>query len=1721
MAHPSFSSRYCRYALLASILFLVTQTSQSQILNVGDDTSTPIQGSGHDYIKMFSETVSPANGSVSIRVEVPTPPGRGISLPFSFAYDSNGAHHLSTDGQSFTMWPDNTAYLSKGGWSYSIPTLSNVFVVENVSPQPDIHPQFCDFVKDYVFQDATGGRHSLYVAYVMSPGNVCFGHAFPVASGGDDHFRTTLGTETAPVTDIAGTVYTFPSQEQDHFVGTPSGAASSLPSSIEDRNGNKIIVTDQNNGAFTVADTLGRMLLSSSGFGSTGNTVTVSGLSTPYSITWGTASGSYSVNASLLFNPTGQCFSSFNNPGGANAIKIITLPNGQSYQFSYDSTYGVVNKLTYPTGGYVQYTWGLNSQSEAADFEDATGIANSCWYHYDAPVVTQRIVSFDGVHPALTQIFAYTTQWSSDVRYWTTKTTTVKTTDNITGTVSTTAYTYTPLNAPVQPNDSAVFASQIPLEQTISYENVAGTTLRTVNKTWNHDPYELTSEQTALNDSTQSKPPTSQTTYAYPCTGFGCQVIDKKEYDYGAGAPGNLLRETAINYQVFSSQPTPIGGYIVNQPCQKVVKDGSGNPFSETDYFYDNGGTGTVCGTAGTPSVTAVSSLTEHDETNFGASSTSPRGNATTVVTKCFQGATACAGGNSTKTYTYDEAGQVTSVTDPCGNGTCGDVSGTAHTTTYNRADNFTVLSGGANTPYTPAGTTDAYLTKIINPLGQAEAFSYDFNTGELTSSQDQNDINANRAGTTYLYNDPFARPKIATYPDGGQTTISYNDSAPSPSVTTTKLISSSPSVNLTATAISDGMGHVVQAQVTTDPDGTTYTAKTYDGFGRVYKAYNPTRCSPPTTNCGTETTWGITTSTYDVLGRIINVAEPDGSAVATSYSGNQTSPGSLTTTTDEVGNQRTDLADGLGRLTNVWEAPNVSGYNFQTTYVYDPLNDLTSVTQNGSNSSNARVRSFTYNSMAQLLTATNPESGTITYTYDLNGNVATRAEPKANQLGTAITNSAYTYDALNRLLTKLHNDPVDANSFYAYDGTTLTGCTGPTPPAITSPTNLIGRRSAMCSGNSASSFSYDKMGRTQFEKRNNKGSSAAVNTVGYTYYLDGSLNTLTYPSGDVVTYTVGGAERLTAVSDSVNSYVGYSGHPATYAPNGALAGMIQGNTSSFAGIATSNLYNDRLQPILLSAGISGGSSIFSLCYDFHLHQAINNTPCTFSSYTTGDNGNVFQVINNNDTTRSAAYIYDPLNRIVQAYTLNETSTNCWGETYAVTKTAPGVLPSPSNLGIDAWGNLTNRSAVSGMGSNCKTEGLTSSASTKNQLSVLTYDAAGDVTNDGNGNQATYDAENRIITDQGFSYFYDADGIRMEKSSGTSGTMYWPGPSGEYLTESDLTGAINEEYIYFNGERIARVDRPSGTVHYYFSNHLGSASVITSAIGGSPQQTDYYPYGGIAFTSGSDPNHYKFTGKERDSESGLDEFGARYYTSAFGRFMTPDWETKPTDVPYANFGNPQSLNLYSYVENNPTTVGDPDGHDGDDSCGCQAVQQSWNNFVDSATQLWDDRSKILQGVWNDIKSDATSVTHAVEEGAPGAMAGSDPIPGLGQMFSQASGQQGQSAQPTQGQSTPAQPPGNNGTSGGDRAGKPFTPKGKNEVKSANAAQNGGQTTCQNCGQSTVPGQQSQSGVTPPGNETHVDHIIPKSQNGDGSPSNGQVLCRTCNLQKSDKVPDQQ
>jgi len=146
------------------------------------------------------------------------------------------------------------------------------------------------------------------------------------------------------------------------------------------------------------------------------------------------------------------------------------------------------------------------------------------------------------------------------------------------------------------------------------------------------------------------------------------------------------------------------------------------------------------------------------------------------------------------------------------------------------------------------------------------------------------------------------------------------------------------------------------------------------------------------------------------------------------------------------------------------------------------------------------------------------------------------------------------------------------------------------------------------------------------------------------------------------------------------------------------------------------------------------------------------------------------------------------------------------------------------------------------------------------------------------------------------------------------------------VAESDLTGALKSEYVFFDGERVARKDFPGNSVFYYFSDHLKTASAITDSAGTIKADSDYYPWGGELQFVNNDSNHYKFTGKERDSETGLDYFGARYYGNWLGRWMSPDWSATPVPVPYADLTDPQTLNQYAYTRDIPTSKADADGH---------------------------------------------------------------------------------------------------------------------------------------------------------------------------------------------------
>jgi hypothetical protein len=78
-------------------------------------------------------------------------------------------------------------------------------------------------------------------------------------------------------------------------------------------------------------------------------------------------------------------------------VSAITLPTGRQYQFSYDTTYGLLNKITYPNGGYISYSWAPNTQSEFAALVDANGTSEGCPYRYDSVALSHRYVSFDRI----------------------------------------------------------------------------------------------------------------------------------------------------------------------------------------------------------------------------------------------------------------------------------------------------------------------------------------------------------------------------------------------------------------------------------------------------------------------------------------------------------------------------------------------------------------------------------------------------------------------------------------------------------------------------------------------------------------------------------------------------------------------------------------------------------------------------------------------------------------------------------------------------------------------------------------------------------------------------------------------------------------------------------------------------------------------------------------------------------------------------------------------------------------------------------------------------------------------------------------------------------------------------------------------------------------------------------------------------------------------------
>ncbi len=176
----------------------------------------------------------------------------------------------------------------------------------------------------------------------------------------------------------------------------------------------------------------------------------------------------------------------------------------------------------------------------------------------------------------------------------------------------------------------------------------------------------------------------------------------------------------------------------------------------------------------------------------------------------------------------------------------------------------------------------------------------------------------------------------------------------------------------------------------------------------------------------------------------------------------------------------------------------------------------------------------------------------------------------------------------------------------------------------------------------------------------------------------------------------------------------------------------------------------------------------------------------------------------------------------------------------------------------------------------------------------------------------------------------------------TTTTQYIVGQSGEQITAVDGQGNWKRSNVYAAGAPLATYD--ANGLHFNLSDALGTKRVQVNTTGVVEESCQSLPFGDQLNCIGADDNKLHFTAKERDTESGNDYFGARYLSSNVGRFLSPDFggliSGMPDPVPWANFENPQSLNLYSYVGNNPLSKRDETGHV--QVCGSQSTSTNAN-----------------------------------------------------------------------------------------------------------------------------------------------------------------------------------
>jgi RHS repeat-associated protein len=507
----------------------------------------------------------------------------------------------------------------------------------------------------------------------------------------------------------------------------------------------------------------------------------------------------------------------------------------------------------------------------------------------------------------------------------------------------------------------------------------------------------------------------------------------------------------------------------------------------------------------------------------------------------------------------------------------------------------------------------------------------------------------------------------------------------------------------------------------------------------------------------------------------------------------------------------------------------------------------------------NTQTRTFNYIDPATnqpgafLRSATNPENGTVSYTYNSNGTLASKTDAKNQQL-------TYQYDNYNRLtsVTWANGGPQVLRT-YIYDTNSLDGSF-----TTYGAGRLVAVQNAqfLSAGGSGPSvqfiemLSYSQAGQPIKKRLQvNENTKIANLDATYTYDNEGKMTSVNYPAtyfgaGPTYTYSFDSMHRPVALTDQT-SFQAVSN--AQYNASNQLTSM------SYYFFSETRQYNS-------------------------LNQLTNLNGITYNYPTGANNGKISSQVVSGETI---SYQYDSLNRLASA------AGSGWAENY----------------GYDGFGNLVSKTPTAG---SPPTLSIAVDPAT-NRIIGQFYDA--------NGNQQsltyTYDVENRIVGAAGVQYAYDSQNKRIWKGTiDINGNLsaqeaYFYGVDGQKLgtyalnLSTNLTCTPSNLAVYFGAKRVGTIDGTGG-----------SSAFVTDRLG---SHGSYYPYGEEK-TTPLPNDEVKFATYTRDSATGLDYADQRYYSSQFGRFLSPD----PHDgsaVPK----DPGGWNRYDYVGNDPVNFGDPSG----------------------------------------------------------------------------------------------------------------------------------------------------------------------------------------------------